>query len=364
MARVILNITSAELKKITGDVSFYRNLLDHRPGENQLLSLPDEWLLPRKAVRFFDVYGRPWYPSYIRSSFLHLSRRTIVNSSRILPGDVFLSHIHFPAFFPRPRFPVPLIWSTQGISPPEYYDAKGFTRYEDVVALYRRLGPRATVIMVWTHDCAERMIAECPELAGHTEIVRPFVPVRTASITFEPQGPLRLLFIGRDPERKGLPEILEALQALGPLAGELVFDIVSIPEAAKHIAPGNSNIHFHSNVSGDVLQDLFARADIFIMPTKAETFGFVLVEALAKGCAIISSDMPPLPEVVGPGGLCIPADSAEAIAGALRRLIEDRALLIRLKREGRKYFDREFSPEVVIGQLTAVIQRANSEVSP
>ena len=133
-----------------------------------------------------------------------------------------------------------------------------------------------------------------------------------------------VLFVGKLNIRKGTDHLLEVARALP----QVRFRIVGWgPEerALKQGAP--ANVEFAKFVRGQQLRDEFARARIFFFPSRAETFGIVLVEAMASGCAVVST----IP--YGKGRSAVPVDDRQAMVQAIRRLWEDRE---ECERQGRR----------------------------
>lgn len=114
-----------------------------------------------------------------------------------------------------------------------------------------------------------------------------------------------VLFVGKLETRKGLYTVLEVARQLPDIPFELVgwSDDIEILRAE---APANVNVI--GKLTGDPLFDAYARARIFFFPSFAETFGLVIVEAMASGCAVVSSV--PLPFE---GQLVDPHDSAAMV---------------------------------------------------
>jgi glycosyltransferase involved in cell wall biosynthesis len=81
-----------------------------------------------------------------------------------------------------------------------------------------------------------------------------------------------------------------------------------------------SNVEFITFQRGAPLREMFGRALIFLFPSKGETFGIALVEAMASGCAIISS-VPLHFE-----GIRISASDPAALRAAVRKLWQDRSV--------------------------------------
>jgi glycosyltransferase involved in cell wall biosynthesis len=139
---------------------------------------------------------------------------------------------------------------------------------------------------------------------------------------------VRIVYAGQLIPEKGVHTLLEALRVLrerkltpydlriagrGHQRAEL--------EQMTHSA-GLPNVEFLGHV--DDIPSLFASADIVVVPSMwAEAFGYVAIEAMASGAAVITSDAGGLPEVVGDMGLCYPAGDAQALANHLDHLIRN-----------------------------------------
>lgn len=84
--------------------------------------------------------------------------------------------------------------------------------------------------------------------------------------------------------------------------------------------------------TGDRLAADYAAADLLVLPTRGETYGMVVTEALARGLPVLATDVDAVPDTLGhaPGGgrpgLLVPAGDPPALAGALRRWLEDPTL--------------------------------------
>ncbi|MBI2766082.1 MAG: glycosyltransferase [Chloroflexi bacterium] len=90
------------------------------------------------------------------------------------------------------------------------------------------------------------------------------------------------------------------------------------------------------------------RADVFVLPSLQEGSGSLsLLEARQAGVAIIASDLDGIPEDVADGvsGLLVPPGNADALAEALRRVLDDAALWQRLGAAARTEFDARFTAE-------------------
>ncbi|MEV6709028.1 glycosyltransferase, partial [Micromonospora wenchangensis] len=100
-------------------------------------------------------------------------------------------------------------------------------------------------------------------------------------------------------------------------------------------------VRWHGPVSGPALDAAYAGADLLVLPSRAETYGMVVVEALARGVPVLGSTVGGVPEALGragdgaaPGVLVPPGDPV-ALAGALRRWLHSADLRDRLRHAAR-----------------------------
>jgi phosphatidylinositol alpha-mannosyltransferase len=199
---------------------------------------------------------------------------------------------------------------------------------------------------------------------GDYEIVPNGVDVASA-----PKGPkpaadhLRLLFVGRAEERKGLPILLSAFEALvehvptrltviGADPDE-VHGRIADPELAEHV-------DVLGKVSHGVLWRTLGEADVLCAPSLAgESFGMVLIEAMAAGTPVVASDIAGYRDVVTnglDGTLVAPADP-QALAEELQALWHEPERRSRMGAAGRESARRYAWPRVA-GEVTEVYERA------
>jgi len=157
------------------------------------------------------------------------------------------------------------------------------------------------------------------------ERFRPPSPPRTCSR----DGTVTVLYLGRLEQRKGVARLLRAMALLRPQAPHVRVRIAGDgPERAtlERLAGelDLSGVEFLGYVPGEELPALLHSADIFCAPsTHAESFGIVLIEAMAAGLPIIAAANAGYAEVLGnhPGNLLVPPGDARALAGALATLL-------------------------------------------
>jgi glycosyltransferase involved in cell wall biosynthesis len=103
------------------------------------------------------------------------------------------------------------------------------------------------------------------------------------------------------------------------------------------------------------LERLYARASIFAFPSLDEGFGMPVLEAMARGVAVLTSDRSALPEVAGDAALLVNPEDVDAISSALVRLASDAGLRDRLAKQGMQRA-RQFRWEDAVGKTWEVYQ--------
>ena len=156
-------------------------------------------------------------------------------------------------------------------------------------------------------------------------------------------GKTNILFVGRLEKRKGLKYLLQAYSRLKWELPNIRLIVVGPGNLDKdsHRILGASNpqdVVLAGRVSYDHLARYYAAADIFCAPaTGAESFGIVLLEAMAAGKPIVASDIHGYNGIIRHGrqGLLFPKRDTEAMASALRFLVLNPDLAKQLGRTGR-----------------------------
>ena len=118
------------------------------------------------------------------------------------------------------------------------------------------------------------------------------------------------------------------------IAGKPDYGAPDVRQRAQRAAAGEGVI-FPGLVPDADLPHFYAGARGFIYPSLFEGFGLPVIEAMACGAPVICSDRAALPELVGDAGLLVDPEDVDALAGAMVRLVGDRALAAELGERGR-----------------------------
>jgi phosphatidylinositol alpha-mannosyltransferase len=177
-------------------------------------------------------------------------------------------------------------------------------------------------------------------------------PPRAGELRADPHdepSPLRILFIGQAVERKGLPVLLRAFEALREHVPAALTLVGASADEVEHMMLDGRGVNALGKVSEQRKLAELARADVVCAPSlHGESFGMVLTEAFAAGAPVVASDIPGYRDVVrdGTDGLLVPAGDALALAEALRRVALDEPLRARMARAARERAERYAWPHV------------------
>jgi glycosyltransferase involved in cell wall biosynthesis len=136
-----------------------------------------------------------------------------------------------------------------------------------------------------------------------------------------PESPI-LLYVGRLSAEKEIERIKPVLEAIPNARLALVGDGPHRSALEKHFA--GTPTHFVGYLTGKELGAAFASSDAFVFPSRTETLGLVLLEAMAAGCPVVAARSGGIPDIVTDGVngyLFNPADEQGAIT-ATQRLLE------------------------------------------
>ena len=157
-------------------------------------------------------------------------------------------------------------------------------------------------------------------------------------------GVLKLLFVGRlSDERKGLSAMLKAYELLQARGVKVTLDIVG-EQAGAPRPPELRGLTYHGPVPRSELVRRFQECDLYVAPsTGQESFGIVLLEAMATGAPIVCSDIQGYRAVAHPeGSVLVPPRDPEALAAAIESVGKDagrRALMGAVNLEHVKTYD-------------------------
>jgi len=169
---------------------------------------------------------------------------------------------------------------------------------------------------------------------------------------------LEILFVGRLAAVKGIDYLIKSVRNLN-----VRLTIVGSGEKDTHLknlalSIGASNIIFAGEISKEDLIKKYHAADLFILPsvTRGEGFGYVVLEAMANGCAIITTEIGTGTSYVNLNedtGLVVAPASTDELKKAIQRFDEDRNFLIRCGNRAKERVNN-FTIQKLISRLDQV----------
>ena len=212
--------------------------------------------------------------------------------------------------------------------------ARSVLHVHDIVARVPRLWRRADIVLTDSAAAAAPLreldphVVFCPVDADPPAVAAPWQPG---------EGPI-VAFVGRLEPRKGALHLLRAYALLKPRHPQTRLIIAGrgpeLGELRRFVRrTGLADVLFAGRVDDTDKARFYKTADVFCAPsTGQESFGIVLLEAMAAGTAVVASDIHGYKKVVqrNASGLLVEPKDPEAIAAAVERLIGDPALRARL----------------------------------
>jgi glycosyltransferase involved in cell wall biosynthesis len=203
------------------------------------------------------------------------------------------------------------------------------------------LGCRAAHVILAVSEFSSRDITRCYRInRAKIEVVyngvdtEVFLPLRTPG--HGSRGVSTLVFCGRlnGTKQKGLEVLLDAM----PLVlqeRDVVLNVIAVgPRLGEYRTHAkrlkiDDRVRFLGFVEHSVLPQYYAEADLLVLPSRRESFGLVLAEAMACGLPVVATTAGAIPEVVEDGvtGVLVPPDDPKALANAVLSLLSDRPRL-------------------------------------
>jgi glycosyltransferase involved in cell wall biosynthesis len=326
--------TETFLPKVDGIVTRLRHTVDHlqRLGNQVLVVAPDGGITEHKGAKVYGVSGFP-LPLYPELK-MALPRPAIGYALEDFQPDII--HVVNPAvlglsgiFYSKVQ-KIPLLASYH-THLPQYLQHYGLGMLEGLLwELLKGAHNQAALNLCTSTAMVEELSAHGIERVDlwqrgvDTEIFQPdlaSVEMRSRLSQNHPQSPL-LLYVGRLSAEKEIERIKPILEAIPQARLALVGDGPHRQALEKHFAGTNTN--FVGYLMGTELGAAFASADAFIFPSRTETLGLVLLEAMAAGCPVVAARSGGIPDIVtdGVNGYLFDpkADIQDAINATIRLL--------------------------------------------
>lgn len=296
---------------------------------------------PDTDVPDFVVRGGRSFPIRYNGSVARLSfgPRTFAKVKKfITDGDFDILHIHEPN---SPSFSLAALMLAEGPIVATYHaSAQGSILLKLALPILRPYLERIRGGIA-VSEMARRWQVE--QLGGDPVLIPNGVDIeffakhaasKTINVPEEPRTKPRIAFLGRiDEPRKGLDVLLKAHQLTDYLCN---ITVIGGGKGRRKMR----GVYFAGRVDDDKKARLLGEADIYVAPnTGGESFGIVLVEAMAAGCAVIASDLEAFAAVCAadsetPAGLLFKTGDPQDLARAIEHVVNDSQLREQLVRAG------------------------------
>lgn len=228
----------------------------------------------------------------------------------------------------------------------------------------QQLFQSAARLLPWSTWVADSLIQDYGVDPDKVTVLPPGVDLDVWTPHYKPNaaGPMHILFVGGDFYRKGGETLLEAFKMLP--AGTAVLHLVT-----RSDIPSAPNIHVYGNMQPNTpeLLALYAQADVFVLPTRAEAFGIAAVEAAASGLPVIATRVGGLVDIVRDGetGFLLPPDDAASLCDRLNLLAQnpDRRYQMSLaaRQHAEAHFDAQRNAEKLVDLILSLLPQEDSQ---
>jgi glycosyltransferase involved in cell wall biosynthesis len=168
---------------------------------------------------------------------------------------------------------------------------------------------------------------------------------------------IRYLFVGGDFARKGGDVLLKAFRAVSQRDPHCFLDIVTKDTNIRNL-PTGAVVHNGLKANSPELLHLYQAADVFAFPTRGDCLPLAVMEAMAAGLPVITTNVGALAEAVidGETGIVVKSEDSAAMAAAMERLASDRPLLSLMSKNGRERAQEKFNASTNYGRLVDTLR--------
>lgn len=252
------------------------------------------------------------------------------------------------------RMGVPYVIHLHGSRMRQYWMGVSSKKREQIVKMFSHASRVLVLGEVWRKFIEKN----APSAARHITILPN--ATRRARLSHMPAPEVRILFLGRVGERKGVPQLIEALaklprdgswratiagdgdltQAMAQIVAEGLIDLVSLPGWV-----GPSEVEQH-----------LANSDILVLPSFDENLPMSVIEGMAAGLAVVATPVGATEDIVhhNETGLIVPPGNSDALAAALGSLVSDGAKRQRLGAAAREYHAEHLEIESYVRRLAEI----------
>jgi glycosyltransferase involved in cell wall biosynthesis len=222
-------------------------------------------------------------------------------------------------------------------------------------ALTCRSFERARRLVVWHRWGRDSLVKQYGVPTQKVDVIAPGIDLERWNFPRVPSDGgrrIRLLFVGGDFRRKGGEELLAAFSA--HLQPECELDIVTREPVGT---TGLHDVRVHHGLGSNApgLLALYAQADVFVFPTFSDVLPLAIMEAMASGLPVVTTDVGAITEQIEDGdtGFLVPPGDTAALAEATLRLVRNADLRHTMSARVRRVAEERFNSAINYARLAA-----------
>ena len=346
---------SKSSKEINGDIQYQINLIKYLKNNHYKIcegNFGFNTILSKLTL----LLGKILLKNFSFNNFFNILNTLIYrnfNYSFKKNYDIIFSHYFFP-FLKKKKI---IIFSSMGVVYKKYFkEYKSLINFESDIYFHKYIDKKYNVIfLIWDKKFAIRTKKIC-NIRSPIKILPPVLNINESenkNIRTASGKNIKLLFIGRNENIKGLNYLLEAINDEKLKKYNFELNIVT----SKKIFSTNKKINFYNDIDENFKNKLLKKADIFILPTLADTFGYSLLEAIAYKCAIITTNFYPINKfcLTNKNGFVIRPKKSIDIVKYLNILLKDPKKIKTFKENSFKLYKKEYSQQLFKKKFNNII---------
>jgi glycosyltransferase involved in cell wall biosynthesis len=347
-------------KEINGDIQYQLNLIKYLKYNNYKIiegSFGFRTILSIATHLIGKILIRITVFNNVLKNYIHLIYRNY-NFSFKKNYKILFTHFFFP-FFEKKKL---IIFSTMGVMYEQYFkNYNSLINLESDIYFHKYIDRYYNLIfLIWDKKLALRTKKIC-NIKSPIKILSPVLNInekQNNKITIKTNKKIRLLFIGRNEKIKGLNYLLAAINNRKFEKYNFQADIIT----NQKYYLDNKKIKFHNDVNENFKNLLLKRADIFILPTLADTFGYSLLEAIAYKCAIITTNIYPVNQfcVKNKNGFLVRPKKTNDIIKYLDILMKNSKKIEKFKENSFQLYKNKFSHKIFKKKFKNIINQINN----
>lgn len=171
-----------------------------------------------------------------------------------------------------------------------------------------------------------------------------------------------ILFLGRIVPEKGIAYLIKAYSSLNTdkklvIAGG-VSDTSEYGTMLKKMAIGNNNILFTGFVQGEILEELYSNAYIYVLPSDLEGMPLSLLEAMSYGNCCLTSDIPECTEVIENVGMTFERGNVLDLANKMQKLCDQQEYVHKIKNMATDFVCAKYNWDIVVDRTLELYKKS------